>query len=481
MGATWKNGPAILAAALAPLACGGDGPSGPGGAKGQLLFESGYHQEDSVFAGLGDPLVVRVVRGGSAVAGAAVHFRALGEAWTPHVYLEREGREFTEVVDTTDAAGRAAVQVGFGGPRAGYAWIEVEVPEIGALDSAFYVILPGRPVEPPHAIFPFYPATVVGRVEEVWAVSRDAHGNNVSLVPTACATTSAKLLEVRPGCALLGLVPGNAEVVLEHGAFTRTFTVPVLPPAILAIPGQEGVIVAELGGEVRHRLPPLSYLDWSPGGDRLVGQRRPDIYSPAHLHILTLAGEERELIPQFAGSLGEEAPQYSADGQWIYFHAWRPAGASEIWRIAANGVGPERVGPAATPGERYRYPSPSPDGGSVVFSFEGPGTHTELRILDTASGEVRQLGLRGNRPRWSPDGAWIAFFTNAGALGVVRPDGSDVRTLMHGGDHLNWSPDGHYIVVQDGLLSVATGERLPFRSLLPASAGWFAGVPAWQP
>jgi hypothetical protein len=70
---------------------------------------------------------------------------------------------------------------------------------------------------------------------------------------------------------------------------------------------------------------------------------------------------------------------------------------------------------------------------------------SETRVL-TARG-IRQVG-----PRFSPDGAWIAYTSRTleryGEIRLVRPDGSGDRALArrNGGSSLSWSADGKTLV-----------------------------------
>lgn len=64
-------------------------------------------------------------------------------------------------------------------------------------------------------------------------------------------------------------------------------------------------------------------------------------------------------------------------------------------------------------------------------------------------------GVRQHGPRFSPDGAWLAYTSvtldRYGALRVMRPDGSDDRRLVDrsGGGGLAWTPDGRALVFDE--------------------------------
>jgi dipeptidyl aminopeptidase/acylaminoacyl peptidase len=97
------------------------------------------------------------------------------------------------------------------------------------------------------------------------------------------------------------------------------------------------------------------------------------------------------------------------------------------------------------------------DGRTLAYTVGSSGG-TELRVMDTQTGESRSLGP-GSSPRWSPDGAWLLFNgrddTGSGLV-VIRPDGTQRRVIARPtgtnhplpstGESAAWSPDGRQIV-----------------------------------
>ena len=78
-----------------------------------------------------------------------------------------------------------------------------------------------------------------------------------------------------------------------------------------------------------------------------------------------------------------------------------------------------------------RYPSVSPDGTEVVFSWRG-----DLWLVPIEGGDARRLTVHpgvDSRSDWSPDGSEIAFESDRDGyrnIWVVNADGSGVRQVV---------------------------------------------------
>lgn len=131
----------------------------------------------------------------------------------------------------------------------------------------------------------------------------------------------------------------------------------------------------------------------------------------------------------------------------------------------------------------------SPGASEITFKEEAEGGGDSLIVLDLKKGTRRVLlkmpYLDG--PRWSPDGAGIAFEGQSAASGnlslyLFMLEGGALSTIVEGelkgGEMLfSWAPDGKSLVYQDAgnniyVLRLATRERTKIDS------GWF---PTWSP
>ena len=159
---------------------------------------------------------------------------------------------------------------------------------------------------------------------------------------------------------------------------------------------------------------PSYWHGWSPDGKTLaycgIRDQVFDIYT-----IPVTGGDETRLT---FGEGRNDGPDYSHDGEWIYFNSSR-TGRMQIWRVRPDGSDVTRI----TDSEFGDwFPHPSPDGKHLlVLSYDGDvfdhprDLDVRLRLMDPDGGNVRLLfelfGGQGtiNVPNWSPDGKAFAF------------------------------------------------------------------------
>jgi|TARA_B110000114_G_C14760406_1_gene264620 Tol biopolymer transport system component len=113
-----------------------------------------------------------------------------------------------------------------------------------------------------------------------------------------------------------------------------------------------------------------------------------------------------------------DGPDYSPDGQWIWFNGER-AGRVDLWRVRLDGTDLERM----TDDDLVNwFPHPSPDGEHVLFLAYPAETKghpadldVSLRLMPMAGGPpcdiAEVFGGQGtiNVPCWAPDAKRFAF------------------------------------------------------------------------
>ncbi len=170
-------------------------------------------------------------------------------------------------------------------------------------------------------------------------------------------------------------------------------------------------------------------------------------------------------------------PQKGRPGVWL----WAVAGllvlavaAVIVWsNYGARPALPQTIVPLTTYPGWELYPSFSPDGDQVAFTWDG-GDLNNVDIYIKQVDGVAPVRLttdpaRDSYPAWSPDGRTIAFTRFlAGRQAVITiPSigGPERKVLEMTGTSVAWSPDTKWLVFADGkpaslfLYSVATGER----------------------
>ncbi len=126
------------------------------------------------------------------------------------------------------------------------------------------------------------------------------------------------------------------------------------------------------------------------------------------------------------------------------------------------------------------YPSLSPDGNHVAFSWTGPQQdNPDIYVQTIGSGSPLRLTTdrRGDsNPVWSPDGRWIAFLRgdppgplsrSIRELRLIPPLGGQERKLAEvrtqefypAAVYLAWSPDSDALMVTDSTGAAALTLR----------------------
>ena len=106
-----------------------------------------------------------------------------------------------------------------------------------------------------------------------------------------------------------------------------------------------------------------------------------------------------------------------------------------------------------------RFPSISPDGNFVVFSWTGPNPEDApdlwiKAVDDDSRRRLTETPFAETFPVWSPDGRDIAFLRAGQGVFVISVLGGTERKIADTGSALGWTPDGRALLVRD-----RTGEK----------------------
>ncbi len=149
------------------------------------------------------------------------------------------------------------------------------------------------------------------------------------------------------------------------------------------------------------------------------------------------------------------------------------AGTAWFYLRSTRSLAPLKVLPLTTYPGSERFPSFSPDGNQVAFSWNGEKQDNHDIYVQLADGGT-PLRLTTNpaedtAPAWSPDGRQIAFVRQGGegcAIFLISPLGGAERELTEAACSDStpaWTPDGKSLAFADSsglfLISTATRER----------------------
>ncbi len=185
---------------------------------------------------------------------------------------------------------------------------------------------------------------------------------------------------------------------------------------------------------------------WSPDSQRVA------FCIDGHVHVAPADGGLPRKISDFAA--GAFAPKWMPDSHGLIVGVTRDE-ADQLLLTDRDGGWPR---PVATGRDGDHWDAnPSPDGASVAFVFRpfNDLNRTDICLVELSTGTRRTLygkpGVRAWMPRWSPDGACLAFICQEAGwndLWLIEADGRDPHQVTRAGadiSDIEWSPDGRLI------------------------------------
>jgi len=170
-------------------------------------------------------------------------------------------------------------------------------------------------------------------------------------------------------------------------------------------------------------------------------------------------------------------PNWSADGSRVVFCSDRD-GSMNVFAMDADGSNVRQLTRSTG---KCRYPSWSPDGKTIVYSYFAGNPYPVQLIAMNSNGTGQRIlangeyGEDGWDPAWSTDGKSIAFagWRQNKAMGLFLMDasGRNIRTVFVrdnrlGGVYPSWSPDGKRIAFAD-----AVGKIFNIYTIAPDGSG----------
>jgi Tol biopolymer transport system component len=239
--------------------------------------------------------------------------------------------------------------------------------------------------------------------------------------------------------------------------------------------------------------------------DRIVGKALAKNPQERYQHLDDMLVDLRALRGNLGGSSAVAAPGAALAHlrrRWAWaalpplllvaaVFAWR------AWRTPQNAEPMEALPLITLPGLE-RYPSFSPDGNYLAFTWTGSNhDNPDVYVQQIGAGDALQLTTDPSNdynPVWSPDGRWIAFLRSrpepgSAELRLIPPLGGPerklaetrVRVSLASPPYLAWCPDSSCLVVTDSpdegspdalfVVSLETGEKRQLTHPQPPAVG----------
>lgn len=211
----------------------------------------------------------------------------------------------------------------------------------------------------------------------------------------------------------------------------------------LAVPVAGGInLVDPASGRPRELVPSranasVTAVAWSPDRSALAytlfHRRSEDRVSSAELFTIPAAGGTPTLlVPRPQPGTVIDAPAWSPDGRSIFYAFQGVENGKPVARVERVSVADGSRTPVY---DDAAFPSVSPDGRMLAYTYDD-GSGQALRVGSVDGGDARVIvpssafrGVMG--PRFSPDGAWIAFVAvGPGPSGNARPRPTGLASIF---------------------------------------------------
>jgi dipeptidyl aminopeptidase/acylaminoacyl peptidase len=222
---------------------------------------------------------------------------------------------------------------------------------------------------------------------------------------------------------------------------------------------------------------------WSPDGGHIAYTQE------GHVHVIPSGGGPSKSLSRRWTGAGD--PHWLPDGRLLM--TFDDEDHQRILLTDRDGAWPRQI--SHGPGHDAD-PNPSPDSGRVAYTHypKDDFNRSDIMRVDLETGHAVPLtstpGFHNRSPRWSPDGAQIAFIserTGNNEVFLVRPDGEGERQLTHLDADVGWiawSLDGSRLAAtlnregawEIGLIDAQTGAFHTLRARLGTHQS-----PQWSP